>query len=131
MEKINYKKKYPVYVKKVKKEECKLKHGDEICMSIIEEINRHPFAMYIGIFDHFTHTKSIHNCEIAENIQDAKNILFCFGKKLPEPEILAARPRSIGVCETKTHFVISFLEAPNQELTKLMVKWIEKLLNSI
>ena len=63
------------------------------------------------------------------HIKDAKNIVFCFGAKLPDPKMLAVRPRSIGVCETDTHFVISFMEAPNLALTKIMIDWVEELFN--
>ncbi|MCK5851293.1 MAG: hypothetical protein KAH23_10290, partial [Kiritimatiellae bacterium] len=68
--------------------------------------------------------------EMAENITAAKNVLFCFGKKLPDPKMLSVRPRSIGVCETKSHYVISFLEAPNPMLTEIMISWVAEMAGS-
>ncbi|MCK5268191.1 MAG: hypothetical protein KAR07_08490 [Spirochaetes bacterium] len=120
---------YPVYVKEIAKEETKIDNVDEICQFFINKVNAHAFAKYIGIFNHYAHTESIDGGETAENIKDAKNILFCFGKKLPDPKMLAVRPRSIGVCETNSHFVISFLEAPNPALTEIMILWLEEMLN--
>ena len=97
MKKINYKEMYPVYVKKVAKEDVKVDSADAISLVLIDRINTHKFAQYIGIFDHYTHTKSIEENEIGDDIKAAQNILFCFGKKLPDPKILAVRTRSIGV----------------------------------
>ncbi len=77
-------------------------------------------------FDHWKHTKTI-NGEISDRILAAYNIIFCFGKKLPDPNTLTMRPRSIGVCETDTHFVISFTEAPNQEMTSVMLGRVDEL----
>ena len=127
MEKINYKEIYPVYIKEIIKGELKINSVEEICHFFIDKINAHSFAKNIGIFDHYSHTKEIEGGEIAENIKDAQNVLFCFGKKLPDPKMLSVRPRSIGVCETDTHFVISFLEAPNPALTEIMVLWVKEM----
>jgi hypothetical protein len=81
----------------------------------------HPVAIYIGLFDHYGHTASLENGTISPEIIDAKNILFCFGKELPAAEILAVRPRSIGIAEHKDDFVISFLKAPNPAANETMV----------
>ncbi|MEA2011813.1 MAG: hypothetical protein U9O87_01820 [Verrucomicrobiota bacterium] len=45
---------------------------------------------------------------------------------MPDPKILSVRPRSIGVCETDSSYVFSFLEAPNSVLTKIMVGWVNE-----
>jgi hypothetical protein len=58
---------------------------------------------------------------------DAKNIIFCFGKEIPNPKILAVRPRSIGVCEFADKFEINFLEAPKEGLQKELEEWIDGL----
>ncbi len=129
MRRINYKEMYPVYVQEVAKEETTIANVDEICQFLINKINTHTFAKYIGIFNHYSHTENIEGGEMAKNIKAAKNILFCFGKKLPDPKMLAVRPRSIGICETNSHFIISFLEAPNPPLTKIMILWLEEMLN--
>ena len=129
MKRINYKEMYPVYVQEVAKEAIKINNTDGICQFFINKINAHNFAKYIGIFNHYSHTENIEGGELAENIKAAKNILFCFGKKLPDPIMLAVRPRSIGVCETNSHFVISFLEAPNPALTQIMISWLKEMIN--
>jgi hypothetical protein len=41
----------------------------------------------------------------------AKDIVFCFGKFLPDAEVLSVHPRSIGIAGFAEKFVISFLEA--------------------
>ena len=129
MEKINYKDIYPVYVKEILKDELKINSVNEICHFFIDKINAHSFAKNLGVFDHYAHTKEIEGGEMAENIKDAQNVLFCFGKKLPDPKMLSVRPRSIGICETDTHFVISFIEAPNPALTEIMVLWVKEMVN--
>lgn len=127
MEKINYKDIYPVYVQEILKDELKINSVNEICHFFIDKINAHSFAKNLGVFDHYTHTEDIEGGEMAENIKDAQNVLFCFGKKLPDPKMLSVRPRSIGICETDTHFVISFIEAPNPALTEIMVLWVKEM----
>lgn len=56
-----------------------------------------------------------------------KVIVFCFGKELPTPEVLAVRPRSIGVCELEDKFVLNFLEAPNDMANKTMEEFIKSI----
>ena len=56
-------------------------------------------------------------------IRQAKNINLCFGKKLESPEVLAVRPRSIGICDTGEEFVISFMEASHFVANKAMESW--------
>ena len=131
MKKINYKEMYPVYVKEISKNEIKFNNIDEISAFFINKITDHSFATYIGNFNHYAHTDSIEDGEIADDIKNAKNVIFCFGKKLPDPKILSVRPRSIGICETDSHFVISFLEAPNPALTKIMISWVGDFPNNL
>ena len=130
MEKINYKEMYPIYAREISKEDLAFDGVDAVCRCFIDKINSHTFARNIGVFDHYAHTKSIEGGEMAENITAAKNVLFCFGKKLPDPKMLSVRPRSIGVCETKSHYVISFLEAPNPMLTEIMISWVAEMAGS-
>ena len=51
---------------------------------------------------------------IAPEIRDAKIIIFCFGKEIKNPGVMAVRPRSIGVVELEHTFVITFLDAQNR-----------------
>ena len=89
------------------------------------KIDTHPIAIYIGEFDHYMHTSSLEVGEISEDIKDAKNIICCFGKVIPNPKVLAVRPRSIGVAEMVDSFVVSFLEAPSTDANNAMEMWVK------
>ncbi|AFL69090.1 DUF6858 family protein [Sulfurospirillum barnesii] len=121
--------KYPVFNLTIDKSECKYTTMQAIIEDLCAKIEAHPIAKFIAIFDHYAHTKNI-NGEIAPEILDAKNIVFCFGAAIPNSKILAVRPRSIGLCETKDQFVIDFLEAPKEELHALMETWAKSLVNA-
>ncbi len=127
MLKCNFQEIYPIFAEEFLKEDLPVDTLDELCCFFLQEIEKHPIAVFLGVFDHYLHTNAIEGGEISEDIIGAKNITFCFGKKLLDPKVLSVRPRSIGICETKTHFVISFLEAPNPALTETMAKWVRKL----
>lgn len=104
---------------------------DDLCRYFNDKIENHPFAKYIQTFDHCVHTETIEGATIDETIIGAKVVLFCFGKKLLDSRVLAVRPRGIGICETESKFVISFLEAPNPALTETMVQWVRNLKTEI
>jgi hypothetical protein len=117
--------KYPVYVLEVGKNESKYKNTDEILAYLKGCIDEHKVAVYISDFDHYSHTQSLEDGEIEEGIIDAKNIVFCFGIKLPKPVMLSVRPRSIGIAEYEDRFVISFLEAPMPLANTAMESWVK------
>ncbi|NCD11737.1 MAG: hypothetical protein EOL93_04230 [Epsilonproteobacteria bacterium] len=121
--------KYPVFNLTIDKNECKYESMSAIMEDLCAKIEAHPIAKFIAIFDHYAHTKNM-NGEIAPEILDAKNIVFCFGAAIPNSKILAVRPRSIGLCETKDQFIIDFLEAPKEELHALMETWAKSLVNA-
>jgi len=129
MKQITVLEKYPVFTLEVKKNETSYKNVDAILAYLKEKIDTHPVAVYIGEFDHYAHTNSLAEGEIAEDIKDAKNIICCFGKKLPKPVVLAVRPRSIGVADMGDGFVVSFLEAPNPEANSAMEDWVKSIVN--
>ena len=104
--------KYPVYTISIQKSETDYANIDEIFTYLKVQIDLHPIATYIGEFDHYAHTSGLVEGKIIDKIRAAKNLLCCFGKVLPKPEVLAVRPRSIGVAEMEDAFVISFMEAP-------------------
>jgi uncharacterized protein YifN (PemK superfamily) len=118
--------KYPTFDLQIGKDETSLTSVDEILAALKVNIDAHPKVAYIGIFDHLSHTKSIDG-DIAPEIKDAKNILFCFGIKLPNPRVLAVRPRSIGVTDMGDHFHISFMEPPMPMATDAMEEWCKAL----
>ncbi|MDD2887240.1 MAG: hypothetical protein PHY66_05520 [Aliarcobacter sp.] len=122
-----FKDKYPIFEIEYKKDELKFKNVDEIITALKKRIEERPDIAFIAIFDHYKHTSSLKNNVINPNIKDAKNIIFCFGKEIPTPEIMAVRPRSIGVCEMEDSFVINFLEAPSEAVNKTIEEFIKSL----
>ncbi len=124
MEKTNFMDKYPVHSLIIKKDETAFKNIDEIIEHLKSLIVENPVATFITVFDHFSHTTSLKEGVINEEIKDAKNLIFCFGKQIPNPKILAVRPRSIGITELEDSFSIDTLEAPNPQLQETLVGWI-------
>ena len=130
MKQITVLEKYPVFTLEINKNETSYKNIDEIFAYIRSQVEAHPIATYIGEFDHYAHTSSLSEGKIAEEIVAAKNIICCFGKVLPKPEVLAVRPRSIGVAELENSFVVSFMEAPNPDANAAMEKWVKGIADS-
>ena len=81
-------------------------------------------VQFISVFDHYAHTQRIGGC-IAPEIKAAQNIVFCFGLKLPNPFVLAVRPRAIGVADMGEYFAISFMEPPMEAATQAMQAWVQ------
>ena len=122
MKKTVFMDKYPVYTLEIQKDETSLKNIDEILAYFKEKIDSHNIAVFISIFDHYSHTTALGG-EINPDIKDAKNIVFCFGAAIPNTKILAARPRSIAIAELENSFMIEFIEAPNEKLHEVMENW--------
>ena len=124
-----FKEKYHIFEIEYKKSEISYTSVDEIIAALQVKIDKHPVIAFIAIFDQYRHTASLEEGEINPNIKAAKNIIFCFGKELPTPEVLAVRPRSLGVCELENHFVVNFLEAPNDAANVTMEGFVKSLGN--
>ena len=120
--------KYPVFTLEMEKAECRLASVDAIVAELKAKVEADPMAAFIAVFDHYTHTKNLPEGEISPSILDAKNVVFCFGPKLPDPRMLAVRPRSIGVTESETGFTLTFLEAPMPPINAKMETWVKDLL---
>ncbi|RLA77520.1 MAG: hypothetical protein DRG78_17270 [Epsilonproteobacteria bacterium] len=118
--------KYPVYSLELLKTEVKQENVPEIIEYFKAKIEAHPIAKFIAVFDHYSHTISLDG-PIMEGMKDAQNVIFCFGPAIPNTKILAARPRSIGICELEDRFVIDFIEAPKEQLHDLMETWAKDL----
>jgi len=128
MTKSNLMDKYPVYSLSISKTQTNFKNIDEIIEQLKSFIEAHPVAIYISTFDHYTHTKSLgEEGKILEGLKSAKNLIFCFGKQIPNTQILAVRPRTISVSELENSFSIDFLEVPNEQLQVLVEKWVKSL----
>lgn len=124
-----FKEKYHIFEIEFKKDELKYTSVDEIISALQTKIEQHPVISFIAIFDQYNHTNKLEGGIINPKIKAAKNIVFCFGKELPTPEVLAVRPRSIGVCELEDHFVVNFLEAPNDSANVTMEEFVKSLSN--
>jgi hypothetical protein len=126
MKKTIFMDKYPVYTLELNKNEVNQKNTQAIIDYFKQKIDVHKIATYIETFDHYTHTKNLGG-EIMEGLIDAQNVIFCFGPAIPNTKILAARPRSIGICEFEDTFIIEFIEAPKEQLHDLMESWAKGL----
>lgn len=126
MKKTIFMEKYPVFSLEIKKDETSYKNVREIINYFKNKVDEHKIAKFIAVFDHFEHTNSIGG-DINPKIKDAMNIIFCFGPALLDSKMLAVRPRSIGVCELENSFIIDFLEAPKEQMQRLMESWAKAL----
>ncbi len=121
--------KYSIYSVQIAKNETTCKNVDDIVAFLQAKIEVHPIATQIAVFDHLAHTLSLKEHVLDENIKAAKNLVFCFGKMLPNAKMLAVRPRSIGIADLGENFEISFLEVPNEELQKVTENWVKSIQN--
>ena len=112
------------------REETSYQSVDGVIDYLKERIEAHPAARFIAVFDHYAHTRALEQGEIADDIRGAKNIVFCFGIALPNPHVMAVRPRSIGVTETTDGFVVNFMEAPMPVANTAMEEWAKSLRNA-
>lgn len=122
--------KYPIYTLELNKEESSYRTVDAIADYFKVQIDQHAAAAFIAVFDHYAHTKGLADGEIAPAIRAAKNVVFCFGIKLLTPEVLAVRPRSIGIAELDDRFVVTFMETPMPFANDTMEQWAKGLLNT-
>ena len=121
--------KYPVFSLEIAKSETTFSSVEEIINYLKAKVEAHPIAVFIAHFNHYEHTVALEESVINPEIKDAQNLIFCFGKQIPNTKILAARPRSFGVCELEDSFVVDFLEAPNEQLHKVMEDWAKSIAN--
>lgn len=126
MEKIVFMEKYPVYELCIAKPSSQYASVSEIIGYIKERVLADKVAAYIGEFDSYSHTKELGG-EIDPTINEAKEIIFCFGQKLPNATIVAVRPRAIGVVDKGDEFVVNFMEAPNEPSTNTMIEWVNSI----
>lgn len=117
--------KYPIYTLDVSKEETRFADAESIIAYLKDCIDAHEVARYIGEFDHPAHTRALPAGQIAEGIEAARHIPFCFGTKLLDPHMMAVRPRSIGVVDQGERFVVTFLEAPMPPANEAMERWVK------
>lgn len=121
--------KYPVYSLELERGETSYQSVNEIVGYFRERIEAHRVACFIAEFDHYAHTRSLPEGQIGEDILAAKTLVFCFGITLPDPHMLAVRPRSIGVAQTTKGFLVTFMEAPMPVANAAMEDWAKGLRN--
>ena len=114
--------KYPLYVAEIAKSETTYQTIDALVGYYQGKMAENPKVQFIGVFDHYAHTSRIGG-DIAPGIVAAVNLIFCFGFALPNPQMLAVRPRAIGIADMGDKFVISFMEAPMQPANQAMEAW--------
>ncbi len=118
--------KYPIYIAEIDKNETDCKTVEDVVTYYKARIAEKEKVQFIGVFDHYAHTTKIGG-EIAPGIVGAVDVIFCFGFALPNPQVLAVRPRSIGVADMGDKFIISFLEAPMKPANDAMEAWTKGL----
>jgi hypothetical protein len=121
--------KYPIFVAEIAKTETSYKTVEALVDYYKGKIAENPKVQFIGVFDHYAHTRKIEG-PIVEGMTAAVDIIFCFGFAIPTPQMLAVRPRSIGIADMGDKFVISFLEAPMQPANQAMEAWTIALRNA-
>ncbi|MEW8507518.1 MAG: DUF6858 family protein [Candidatus Thiodiazotropha sp.] len=118
----------PIFSIEMEFDECRFDSIEEIVSYIEAQVRKHRAVRYIATFDHLQHTTDLPEGIIAEDIEAAYNIVFCFGFSLQDSEQLATRPRSIGVCQYNGHISVTFVEAPMPVANALMEQWANSLL---
>ncbi len=118
--------KYPIYVAEIAKSETPYPSVEALVAYYRERIADNPKVQFIGVFDHFAHTTRIGG-PIMDGMVAAVDVIFCFGFAIPNPQMLAVRPRSIGIADLGDKFVISFMEAPMQPANQAMEAWTRPL----
>ncbi|MDD2740743.1 MAG: hypothetical protein PHV02_00585 [Rhodocyclaceae bacterium] len=121
--------KYPIFVTEIGKSETTYQTVEALVAYYQAKIAENPKVHFIGVFDHYAHTRKIEG-PIVEGMSAAVDVIFCFGFAIPTPQMLAVRPRSIGIAEMGDKFVISFMEAPMQPANQAMEAWTLGLRNA-
>lgn len=117
--------KFPIYERKIPKSETSLKNAKEIIAFLKEKMAANPMVKHIGDFDHAEHTRNVGQMNPA--MLDVQQTVFCFGPAIPNDDIVAVRPRAIGVIEYNDYFVVNFGEAPAPMPNQAMIAWVESI----
>lgn len=129
MKQVHFQEKYPITVVDVAKTETRFGSVQAIADYFKDCIASTPRVSYIATFDHLAHTRAIGG-DVAPEIQAAVNVIFCFGHALPNPQVMAVRPRSIGIADLGERFVVSFMDAPMKPANDAMQAWALALRNA-
>lgn len=127
MKQLHFQQKYPISVAEIAKTETTFTTVGDMAY-FKEKIEGTEKVVYLGTFDHYAHTSSFGG-EIASNIKAAVNVIFCFGHAIPNPPVLAVRPRAMGIADLGDHFVVSYMDAPMKPANDAMQVWTLALRN--
>ena len=122
---------YSTFILEIEPGETRYRSVDDIIAYFRWRIEEHKTAQFIAEFDHYAHTRALPEGQISGDILAAKLLIFCFGISLPDPAMLAVRPRSIGVAQTHKGFFITFLEAPMPVANAAMEDWAKGLCDPV
>lgn len=99
---------------------------DDVIAKLREQMDASGLTVFIAIYGDYGRTHAI-NGPIGKGIKGAKKLLFCFGERLPYPQALAIRPRSIGIADMGDHFFITFLKSPEVYAMADVLQWVKTL----
>jgi len=116
--------KFPVYYQEIMKESTPYRNITEIIDALKAGLAKNPSSQIIAVFDLHDHVQK-RGGKIADGIFGAQTLLFCVANSIPHADIVALRPRSIGVTEFADRFVLNFLEAPAQPVTDTMLALVD------
>lgn len=129
MKQLHFQEKYPITVVDIAKTETRYTSAEEVAAYFKACIENTPRVSFIATFDHLAHSQAIDG-DVGPGIHAAINVLFCFGHALPSPQVLAVRPRSIGIADMGDRFVVSFMDAPMKPANDAMQAWALALRNA-
>ncbi len=112
--------KFPIYYQEILKEKTTYRNIPEIIDALKAALAKNPSSQVIAVFDLHDHVQK-RGGKIADDILGAQTLVFCVANAIPYADIVALRPRSIGVTEFTDRFVLNFLEAPAQPVTDTML----------
>jgi hypothetical protein len=116
--------KFPVYYQEIMKGSSPYGNIAEIIDALKAGLAKNPSSQVIAVFDLHDHVQK-RGGKIADGILGAQTLLFCVANAIPHADIVALRPRSIGVTEFADRFVLNFLEAPAQPVTDTMLALVD------
>jgi len=129
MKQVTIQQQCPVNVEEISFNETSYQSIDEIIDVLKAKIDADPHITYITTFDHYDYTDCLPHGKIAPGITAAKNLIFCFGPMIPNPYMMALKPRSMGITQTSEGFVIAFAEAPLPIANTTMSAWMQSIKN--
>ena len=116
--------KFPVYYQEIMKGSTPYRNIAEIIDALKAGLAKNPSSQIIAVFDLHDHVQK-RGGKIADSIFGAQTLLFCVANAIPHADIVALRPRSIGVTEFADRFVLNFLEVPAQPVTDAMLALVD------